>query len=46
MSLTEADALVLGANIIALLVGKEHVGREAALGRIGIYCSHLISRWS
>ena len=39
MLLTKADALVLSADIVALLVGEEHVRGEATLGRIGICCS-------
>lgn len=34
--LTERDAGVLVANILTLLVGEEHVGREATLWGIGI----------
>jgi len=33
---TEADARVLLTNVLALLIGEEHVGREATLGRVGI----------
>ena len=35
---TKADAGVLIADILTLLVGKEHVGRQATLGSVGI-CS-------
>jgi len=34
--LTEADARVLIANVLTLLVGEEHVGRETTLWRVGI----------
>ena len=33
---TEADTWVLIANVLTLLVGKEHVSRETTLGRVGI----------
>jgi hypothetical protein len=35
-SLTEADARVLDAHILTLLIGEEHVGRETTFGRVGI----------
>lgn len=34
--LTEADARVLLADVLALLVGEEHVGRETPLGSVGV----------
>lgn len=34
--LTELDAGVLLADLVALLVGEEHVGGETTLGRVGI----------
>ena len=37
IELTKADARVLLAHVLALLVGKEHVGREASLGGIGVW---------
>lgn len=33
---TKGDAWVLIANVLALLIGKEHVCRETTLGSIGI----------
>lgn len=38
---TEADARVLIADVLTLLVGEEHVGRETALGRVGIFKTKL-----
>jgi hypothetical protein len=35
--LTELDTGVVLADLLALLVGEEHVGRETTLGRVGIY---------
>lgn len=34
--LTEADAGVLLTDVLALLVGEEHVGRETTLGSVGV----------
>jgi hypothetical protein len=34
--LTELDARVLLADLVALVVGKEHVGRKTTLGRVGV----------
>ena len=34
---TEADTRVLVTDVLALLVGEEHVGRETTLGRVGIF---------
>lgn len=36
MSPTKADARVLLSDIVALLVGEEHVSGQTTLGRIGI----------
>ena len=36
MDNTEGDVGVLAANIITLLIGEEHVGRETTLWGIGI----------
>jgi hypothetical protein len=36
-ALTEADAGVLLVDVLALLVGEEHVGRETSLGGIGVW---------
>ena len=36
MSLTEADAWILLSHIVPLLVGEEHVGGQATLGRVGV----------
>jgi hypothetical protein len=33
---TELDSGVLLADLVALLVGEEHVGGETALGRVGV----------
>jgi hypothetical protein len=38
--LTELDAGVLLADLVALLVGEEHVGGETTLGRVGV-CNML-----
>jgi hypothetical protein len=35
-SLTEADAGVLLANLVAVVIGEEHVGGETTLGSIGV----------
>jgi hypothetical protein len=35
-SLTEADAGVLLADLVAVVVGEEHVGRETTLGGVGV----------
>jgi hypothetical protein len=35
--LTELDAGVVLADLVALLVGKEHVGRQTTLGRVGVW---------
>jgi len=35
-NLAKADARVLLTDVIALFVGEEHVGRETALGRVGV----------
>lgn len=35
--LTEGNTRVLLANVLTLLVGEEHVGRETTLGRVGVY---------
>lgn len=37
---TKSDTRILLPHIVALLVGKEHVSREAALGRVGILEAH------
>jgi len=42
-NLAKADARVLVANILALLVGEEHVGREATLGGIWVLLLLLLS---
>ena len=34
---TKGDAGVLLVDVLALLVGEEHVGRETSLGGIGIW---------
>lgn len=34
--LTERDARVILADLVAVVVGEEHVGRQATLGRVGI----------
>lgn len=36
VQLTELDAGVLLANLLALLVGEEHVGGETTLGGVGV----------
>jgi hypothetical protein len=41
--LTEFDTGVVLADLVTLLVGKEHVGRETTLGRVGV-CNE--SEWS
>jgi hypothetical protein len=41
--LTELDTGVVLADLVTLLVGKEHVGRETTLGRVGV-CNE--SEWS
>jgi hypothetical protein len=41
---TEADTRVLVTNILTLLVGEEHIGREATLGRVRIFKTE--SAWS
>ena len=33
---TEANTRVLIADVLTLLIGEEHVGRETALGGIGV----------
>jgi len=38
---TEADAWVFLTDILTLLIGKEHVCREAALGSVGVYDGQL-----
>lgn len=35
--LTELDARVLLANLVALVVGEEHVGGQTALRHVGVY---------
>jgi hypothetical protein len=35
--LTELDTGVVLADLVTLLVGKEHVGRETTLGRVGVW---------
>jgi hypothetical protein len=35
--LAERDARVLLTNVLTLLVGEEHVGRETTLGGIGVW---------
>jgi hypothetical protein len=42
--LTELDTGVVLADLVTLLVGKEHVGRETTLGRVGV-CNALEWRW-
>jgi predicted ATPase len=37
---TEADTWVLLTNIVTLIVGEEHVGRETTLGGIGVCANH------
>lgn len=34
--LTEGDAGVLLANLVTVVVGEEHVGRQATLGSVGV----------
>jgi hypothetical protein len=34
--LTEADTRVLLANLVAVVVGEEHVGGQTALGSVGV----------
>jgi hypothetical protein len=34
---TELDAGVVLADLVALLVGEEHVGRETTLGLVGVW---------
>jgi hypothetical protein len=34
---TELDAGVVLADLVALVVGEEHVGRETALGLVGVW---------
>ena len=34
--LTEADAGILLANLVAVVVGEEHVGGQTALGSVGV----------
>ena len=34
---TEADAGVLLSHIVTLLIGEEHVGGQATLGRVGVW---------
>lgn len=34
--LTELNAGVFLANLVAVVVGEEHVGRETTLGRVGV----------
>jgi hypothetical protein len=41
---TEADARVLVTNVLTLLVGEEHVGRQTTLRRVGIFKTK--SAWS
>jgi hypothetical protein len=36
-ALTERDAGVLLADVLALLVGEEHVGGETTLGGVGVW---------
>ena len=36
-SLTEADAGVLLADLIAVVIGEEHVSGQTTLGRVGVY---------
>ena len=43
MTRTEADAGVLLSHIVTLLVGEEHVGGQATLGRVGVWKGHLVS---
>jgi hypothetical protein len=35
--LTEADAGVVLTDLLAVLVGEEHVGRETTLGGVGVW---------
>lgn len=35
-SLTEADAGVLLANLVTVVIGEEHVGGQTTLGRVGV----------
>jgi hypothetical protein len=42
VELTELDAGVVLANLLALVVGEEHVGGETALGSIGV-CSEALA---
>lgn len=37
VSLTERDARVLLADLFPVVVGEEHVCRETALGRVGVW---------
>lgn len=34
--LTESDARVVLAHLLALLIGEEHVGGQTTLGRVGV----------
>ena len=36
-SRTEADARILLSHIVTLLIRKEHVGRQATLGRVWVW---------
>lgn len=42
-SLTELDAGVLLAHILALLIGEKHVGGQTTLGGVGVYRFKLAS---
>lgn len=37
ITLTEADTGVLLANLVTVVVGEEHVGRETTLGGVGVW---------
>lgn len=36
MSPTEGDARVLLADLVTVVIGEEHVGRQATLGSVGV----------
>ena len=41
--LTELDAGVVLADLVTLLVGEEHVGRETALGGVGVWIASALA---
>lgn len=44
-ALTEGDAGVLLANLVAVVVGEEHVGRQSTLGRVGVCVDRVSLGW-